>query len=159
MNGFWTSWPLHADVALRRRRSSRRQDLLGEGCYTSAAFLLHQATERFYHCVLLVLSGYKPKTHNLSDLGRRAGALDARLRDVFPHATSKERRLWKLLKHAYIDARYSTKYVVTREELETLGGWVRGPRDRVECVCRERMETMGDERPSGDVANDTQVIS
>src|SRR5690606_2501723 len=32
------------------------------------AFLLHQAAERFFSCVLLVFGNYKPKTHNLSKL-------------------------------------------------------------------------------------------
>jgi hypothetical protein len=32
-----------------------------KGRFSIAAFELHQATERLYHCVLLVLTAYKPK--------------------------------------------------------------------------------------------------
>jgi len=108
-----------------------------------AAFELHQATERFYHCASLVLSAYKPKSHNLSDLGKRAAALHPALRGVFPQSTAEEQRLFKLLKHAYVDARYNVHYTITPEELETLAGWVRDLRDRVETVCKERLEAMG----------------
>jgi HEPN domain-containing protein len=34
-----------------------------------AAFLWHQATERYFHAVLLVFTGYKPKTHDIKTLG------------------------------------------------------------------------------------------
>src|SRR5215468_5749776 len=116
---------------------------IGQGKYKSAAFQLHQAAERFYHCALLTLTAYKPKTHNLEDLGKRAGDLHPLLRHVFPRTTPKEDRLFKLLKRAYVDARYDPDFAVTREELEILAGHVRGLRDRVERVCRERIEVMG----------------
>jgi predicted nucleotidyltransferase/HEPN domain-containing protein len=116
---------------------------LTKGRHKKAAFELHQATERYYHCALLVLSAYKPKTHNLEDLGKRAGDLHPMLRKVFPRGTPEEDRLFKLLKSAYVDARYSSTYSVTKEELEAIAGWVRELRERVEKVCRERIEGMG----------------
>jgi uncharacterized protein len=116
---------------------------LAKDRYKKAAFELHQATERLYHCALLVLTAYKPKTHNLDDLGKRAGDLHPLLRNVFPRATPEEDRLFKLLKHAYVDARYSSKYAITKEELEALGAHVRERRGRVERVCRERIAGMG----------------
>ena len=33
-----------------------------------AAFLLHQAAERYFHAALLVFTGYKPQTHDLKKL-------------------------------------------------------------------------------------------
>ena len=56
-----------------------------------AAFELHQATERYYHCVLLVITAYKPKTHNIEDLGKRAGDLHPLLRNVFPRGDARSR--------------------------------------------------------------------
>ncbi len=117
---------------------------LAKGYCKEAAFELHQATERYYHCVLLVLTAYKPKTHNLEVLGKRAADLHPELRNVFPHGTSEEERLFKLLKKAYVDARYSSKYVITAEELAVIAGWVRDLRDRVERVCLERIAAMGE---------------
>jgi len=34
----------------------------------NSAFQLHQATERLYACILLMLSNYRPKTHNIERL-------------------------------------------------------------------------------------------
>jgi len=39
-----------------------------QGMGNEAAFLLHQATERYFHCVLLVLTLYSPKSHKLNFL-------------------------------------------------------------------------------------------
>jgi predicted nucleotidyltransferase/HEPN domain-containing protein len=108
-----------------------------------AAFLLHQAAERYFHTVLLVFTAYKPKTHNLELLGKRCADLHPDLRGVFPQRTPDEMRLFKLLKAAYVDARYNTSYAVTQEELEILAGWVRELRDRVERVCAERIRELG----------------
>src|SRR5262249_22612128 len=44
------------------------------------------------------------------------------------------------LKKAYIDARYSTKYAVTEDEIRVMAERVRELRVRVERVCRERIE-------------------
>jgi uncharacterized protein len=119
-----------------------------KGRYKEAAFLLHQATERLYHCVLLVLTGYKPKVHNLEDLGKRAGDLHPALRNVFPRGTPEEDHLFKLLKRAYVDARYDPKFTITSEELAAIAVHVRELRSRVEVVCRERIETMAAKMPS-----------
>ncbi|MFO0759262.1 MAG: HEPN domain-containing protein [Byssovorax sp.] len=116
---------------------------LGKGATKSAAFQLHQATERLYHCVLLVLTAYKPKVHNLEDLGKRAGDLHPSLRHVFPRGTPEDDRLFKLLKRAYVDARYDPTFTITREELDAIAVHVRELRSRVEAVCRERIDTMG----------------
>jgi uncharacterized protein len=115
---------------------------LSEARYKSSAFQLHQATERLYHCALLVLTAYKPKMHNIEDLGKRAGDLHPALRNVFPRGTPEDDRLFKLLKHAYVDARYDPKFAITREELEAIAVHVRELRSRVEVVCRERIAAM-----------------
>ena len=115
---------------------------VSKGRYKEAAFLLHQATERFYHCALLVLSAYKPKVHNIEDLGKRAGDLHPALRNVFSRGTPEDDRLFKLLKHAYVDARYDPKVAITREELSAIAVPVRELRSRVETVCRERIAVM-----------------
>jgi predicted nucleotidyltransferase/HEPN domain-containing protein len=121
---------------------------VNEGFYNVSAFLLHQATERFYHCVLLVLTAYKPKIHNIEDLGKRAGDLHPALRDVFPRGTPEADHLFKLLKRAYVDARYDPQFSITTEELMAIAVHVRELRSRVEMVCRERIESMSVEMPS-----------
>jgi uncharacterized protein len=84
-----------------------------------AAFELHQATEHFYNTVLLVFTGYKPKTHNLDKLRQYAKHISEELFAVFPfpEMDEKEKHLFDLLKRGYIDARYKEDYQITKEEL------------------------------------------
>jgi uncharacterized protein len=121
------------------------EDGFGRGHYNYSAFLLHQATERLYHAVLLVFIAYKPKTHNIEDLGRRCENIHPAFRDVFPREAPEDKRLFNLLKHAYVDARYNMKYVITTEELSVIAARVRELFARVERVCLERIEAMSSE--------------
>jgi len=89
-----------------------------------AAFMLHQATERYYMTVLLVYTDYKPKVHDLDKLDKMVCKLDSRFKAVFPRTTAEEKRLFDLLKRAYIDSRYKLDYSIKKEELEWLGGRV-----------------------------------
>jgi uncharacterized protein len=65
-----------------------------------AAFLLHQATERYYHAALLVFTGYKQRTHDIEALGKLAGEQHALLVDVLPKAEPEDKRPFDLLKKA-----------------------------------------------------------
>ena len=89
-----------------------------------------------------MLTAYKPKIHNIEDLGKRAGDLHPALRNVFPRSSPEEDHLFKLLKRAYVDARYDPKFTITREELEAIAVHVRELRSRVETVRRERLAAM-----------------
>lgn len=62
---------------------------------------------------------------------------------MFPQNTAEETRLFKLLKSAYVDARYKTSYTVSKQELEIMAGWVRELSARVQRVCREHIEELG----------------
>ena len=104
-----------------------------------AAFLLHQATERLYHCVLLTFTLYSPASHNLNFLRPRAEQADARLSEAWPRATKRDRRRFELIRRAYVEARYSPHYTITLEEL----GWaieqVTALHALVGLVCAERL--------------------
>ena len=93
---------------------------LKEQEYNKAAFELHQATECYYMTFLLVFTDYKPKLHDIEKLGKLASKIKAELATAFPCSTEEEKRLFKLLRKAYIDARYDKNYVITQEELEYL---------------------------------------
>jgi HEPN domain-containing protein len=107
-----------------------------------AAFSLHQATEHLYHCVLLVLTFYSPKSHNLVFLRRRCEPLDARLREAFPSETKFERRCFELLRAAYVKARYSKHYKISAEELVWLTERVGTLSDQVKAICEERIASL-----------------
>ena len=73
--------------------------------YNKAAFELHQATENYYASFSLVLTDYKPKTHDLEDLCNRAGKVKEVLKSVFPRQTAEEKHRFDLLRRAYVGAR------------------------------------------------------
>ena len=104
-----------------------------------AAFVLHQATERTYNAVILVETGYKPKTHNLDKLKRYAKRFSEELEKVFPDNTSEEKHLFDLLKRGYIDARYKDHYEITTGELGVLINRVRKLQAIAEKLCNEKI--------------------
>ena len=93
--------------------------------YTKAAFELHQATECYYDTFLLVFTDYRPKTHDIEELGALASKVNAEISPAFPRSTEEEERLFTLLQKAYIDSRYDMDYVIAQEELESLSGRVK----------------------------------
>ncbi len=105
-----------------------------------AAFLLHQATERAYCCFLLVRTLYFPRSHNIKFLRSLAEDKEPLLIAAWARATKVERRRFELLKRAYVEARYSANYEISREDLEALGAGVARLRDIVEQVSRDRIE-------------------
>ena len=117
-------------------------DDLERGWNKEAAFMLHQATERLYHCVLLVCTFYTPHVHNLAFLRTQAERLDMRLVDVWPRELKSDRRYFEKLKEAYVKARYSKHYRITEEELRWLGARVEELGRVVHAICSERLDTL-----------------
>jgi predicted nucleotidyltransferase/HEPN domain-containing protein len=109
------------------------------GSLKLTAFNLHQAAERLYHCVLLVLTLYSPKSHRITMLRSQAEALDARLKAVWPNDTKLHRQAFDRLRRAYVEARYSAEYAVSEEELNWLNERISILRDIVQTVCLERL--------------------
>lgn len=93
-----------------------RHSLL-DGVKRDAAFLLHQAAERLYLCVLLVRTLFGPKLHRLDQLRSLAEALEPQLIAVWPREGRFARRCFARLDQAYVDARYATVYDISRDEL------------------------------------------
>jgi predicted nucleotidyltransferase/HEPN domain-containing protein len=104
-----------------------------------AAFELHQATERFLSCTLLVYTNYRPKTHNLKRLLALCVQQEPRLISLFPQDTKHHRRCFELLKRAYVEARYSEHYKITEEELRWLGEQAVALQALTETVCQEKI--------------------
>lgn len=104
-----------------------------------AAFLLHQATERYYGAIQLVFTGYKPKTHDIEDLGALAKACDMNFDKVFPKASKQEHDRFELLRKAYVDARYNMDYKISKEDLDYLSERVQFLRKLTEEICKEKI--------------------
>jgi HEPN domain-containing protein/predicted nucleotidyltransferase len=116
---------------------------LSKGRNSISAFELHQAAERYFATTLLVFTGTKPLTHDLEALSKLVAPLHPLLAEPFPRASEEDERLFKLLKRAYIESRYSKSYRITVEELSVLGERVKDLAGRVERVCREKIEALG----------------
>jgi HEPN domain-containing protein/predicted nucleotidyltransferase len=119
------------------------REQVDKGWLKEPAFMLHQATERFYTALLLVHTGYRPKTHDLKKLDARSAAQVPDVIRVFPRVTPEEIERFKRLKKAYVGARYKKDYEITREDLEYLGDRVRELRRLVEESCRRRIAGFG----------------
>ncbi|HEX5262341.1 MAG TPA: HEPN domain-containing protein, partial [Phenylobacterium sp.] len=109
------------------------------GVHRDAAFMLHQAAERSYHGLLLVLTLYSPKSHKLNFLRSQAERLAPELIAAWPRESRVEQRCWELLRRAYVDARYSPHYKITSDELAWLGERVGVLRAAIEKTCRDRL--------------------
>ncbi len=103
------------------------------------AFMLHQATERAYHCLLLTLTLYSPKSHRIKVLRSKAEDLDKRLIEAWPRDNRITRRRFELLSRAYVEARYSPNYEISNEELKWLVDRVKALQEMVAVICRERL--------------------
>jgi uncharacterized protein len=118
------------------------QYVITQGRTNEAAFQLHQATERFYHCVLLTETLHSTKSHNLNFLRGQAERVAPELIPTWPRANRFEKRCWELLRRAYVEARFSDQYEITAEQLAWLVERVADLQQRVEASCRTYLATI-----------------
>ena len=104
-----------------------------------AAFELHQAVERYYVALILVFTGYRPKTHSLKELGEQAQHIHERFKVIFPIGIPEQKARYELLCRAYIDARYQKDYSISQQDLVWLARRVEMLRDLVRVICEVRM--------------------
>ncbi len=107
-----------------------------------AAFELHQAAENYYTTFLLVYADYKPYIHDLKKLERMSIVRNREMGKIFPRKNKEEKRLFLLLKEAYVRARYDPKYKITKEELEYLSKRIKVMRKTVELLCKEYIKEL-----------------
>jgi len=131
---------------LGRHALKLAQDSIADDVPRDAAFLLHQAAERFYHCVLLVLALYSPKSHRLSVLRSHAERLAPQLIDLWPRDTRFAKRCFTRLDRAYVGARYSPAYEITGEELAWLVERVKVLQETVAAICADRLDGPGEKK-------------
>ncbi|MDW6092515.1 HEPN domain-containing protein [Vibrio rhizosphaerae] len=105
----------------------------------TAAFQLHQVTEKLFACTLLTCTNYLPKSHNIEKLGKLCAQIDTEFTTIFPLDNKFHRRSFRRLQRAYIEARYSEHYEITEEELAYLETEVQRLKGLVERVCSKRI--------------------
>jgi len=112
-----------------------------------AAFMLHQAVECAYNCILLAFTHYGPATYNISRLRSLAEQHDERLIAAWPREkglpfVSKHRATFELLKKAYVEARYSKHFTITDEQLMWLTERATVLNDLVKDVCADHLKRL-----------------
>ena len=108
--------------------------------YHMTAFMLHQATESYLKTIPLVYILYGYKEHDLQFLIGKCKPYTLELAKVFPCDTDEEKRLFDLLRRAYLEARYNKKnFIVTKADIDALVPKIELLRNIVEKVCEEQI--------------------
>jgi predicted nucleotidyltransferase/HEPN domain-containing protein len=139
---YFAEWLPAVDRALRTAELQRAEGGDSASWCKEAVFMLHQATERAYACILLVLTFYFPRSHNVKFLRSLAEDKDKRLITAWPRETKIDRRRFELLKRAYVEARYSDQYAINVADLEAISRSVDSLRTIVDAICVERLAAL-----------------
>jgi HEPN domain-containing protein/predicted nucleotidyltransferase len=135
----YENWFGYAGMFFEQSATAREKAREREGFLNIAAFELNQAAEHAYTALILCFTGYKPKLHDLEKLGKQAVSLDPEFLVVFPNKTEEEKRLFDLLKRAYVEARYERSYKITGEELDWLGKRVKKLHAVTKKACSQKL--------------------
>ncbi|QPB18745.1 nucleotidyltransferase and HEPN domain-containing protein [Rhizobium sp. 007] len=109
------------------------------GWQKRAVFLLHQAVETVYSCLLLTLTNYSPPSHNLKFLRGLAEDQDRRLIDAWPRDQHRYAAWYNILNEAYVKARYSKHFEITEEALGWLLERTEHLHQTVAAICSEHL--------------------
>ncbi len=112
------------------------------GWQKRAAFLLHQAVETAYSCILLTLTNYSPASHNIKFLRGLAEGLDRRLVDVWPRDQHRFNAWYNILNEAYVKARYSEHFEISDEALSWLIVQTEQLQRAVEATCQNHLAAL-----------------
>lgn len=115
-----------------------------EELYKDTIFMLHQACENYYYAIRLVFTLKSNKQHNLSKLSSSVKSYSPELANVFPLHPAEEKRLFDLIKAAYVEARYNPKFVVTKEDIDALIPKVELLRDITKRICEGKIGEYGE---------------
>lgn len=126
------------------RKLGMSQLALEKDWYKDSIFNLHQACENLYYAIRLVYTLKNSKQHNLTKLSSSVKSYSADLAKVFPNNTSEEKRLFNLIKAAYVEARYNPDFLVTKEDIDALIPKVELLRDITKRICEKKIGEYGE---------------
>lgn len=121
-----------------------------QGGLKEAAFLLHQSIEQAYTTLLLVLTNYSPASHNIKHLRSLAESQAQQLTDIWPRDQQRFVAWFNIINEAYVKARYSQHYEISREALTWLSARVADLATRVEAVCQSELEALRNKAEEAD---------
>jgi len=112
--------------------------------YKKAAFNLHQTCESLFNAVRLTFTLKSTKQHNLYKLLAAVKKYSDQFYQIFPQETKEEKRLFKLIKDAYVEARYNPKFVVTKEDIDAFMPLADRLLKLVKELCENRIREYGE---------------
>ena len=110
--------------------------LAKKGQSKHASFELHQSIEQSYSTLLLVLTSYSPPSHNIRFLRALAEDQIGELVDIWPRNQQRYVSWFNVLNEAYVKARYSPHFEISKEAVEWLTERTELLLSAVERVCR-----------------------
>jgi HEPN domain-containing protein/predicted nucleotidyltransferase len=108
-----------------------------------ASFHFHQACENFFNAVNLTFTLMNNKQHDLLKLLNHVKRYSEDFIKIFPRDTDEDKRLFKLLRAAYIEARYNPHFKVTKEDIDSLTPAIDQLSLLVKRICEERIREYG----------------
>lgn len=93
---------------------------LQTGALNPALFSLHQGVECLLTAIIRAVTGYRVNVHNLSRLLHLTQMFTCSLSAVFNMEDEEGKRLFELLKHAYVNVRYKDGYEVDAAAVDEL---------------------------------------
>ena len=108
--------------------------------YKIAIFYLHQSTEFFITCYLLVKTWYKSKTHDLEILYSKLKEQTKSLNNWFDLEKQNDIYYFEIFRWAYIDSRYKKWYKVNWKDLLFLSNKVIQLRDNIKSLCNKELK-------------------
>jgi len=112
--------------------------------FVQCSFYLHQACENYIYAIRLVNTLENPKQHNLTKLLNSVKKYSNEFIKVFPQDTPEEKRLFELIKAAYVNGRYDPDFVVAKEDIDALVPKVELLRDITKRICEEKLREYGE---------------
>ncbi len=112
--------------------------------FVMSSFLLHQTCENLFYSVRLAFTLESNKQHNLAKLLNSVKKYSDEFVNIFPRKTAEEKRLFELVKAAYVEARYNPKFVVTKEDIDTLRPMINQLFELVKRICEARIKEYGE---------------
>lgn len=112
--------------------------------FVQASFYLHQACENYYYAINLVFTQQNSKQHNLSKLQMSVRKYSDELSKIFIKTIPEDKRLFKLVKSAYVEARYNPDFVVTKEDIDALIPKVEKLGEVTKRICEQRIKEYGE---------------
>jgi len=108
--------------------------------FAMASFHLHQVAENAFNAVRLTYTLYSGKQHNLARLLRIVQKYNLEgYGNIFPRQTAEDKRLFKLLQAAYVEARYNPKFIVTKEDIDALMPIIEKLLELTKQLCEKRI--------------------